>query len=581
MFRPLRPLLLVGLLVACSSDSEDSTPTDTSADAAHDTADATDDGAHDGSGDDAGGGDDASADTGEDAAQTPEVCQAVAEPSRAFDTVGPYGTRRHELAADFTVPLADGGEWTLSERWTGCESYVFVPDSLTVSDVDATSIWDEGVAGLVAASPRNAHYFFVSRRSAPAQVESAVRGMQQRVDDALADMSPQDAAHWAERLHVVAAGAGALDAWIGGVIQSGVGQLGMAIDRFQRVRGIGSLADVTRFDGSLEWPWHRNVAYAANEVRYFDFEARRQAALDAEDAVVLEFWSGDVIEQFHDIEVELPTAEELARFDTLELDFVQRCPNPNAPEPGNCGAWDYLAHLWLFDGEGESERRIELARHITTYHREGRWIVDITPALYHLREGGTRRFRWEWAPEWNVQPTATWLRFRFSNRGTGYRPVQVDELWGGRAFNADYNSDRAPIDVEIPADAARVELRAIITGHGAEARNCAEFCNHQHEFIVEGRSFYREHNDTVGNDQACAQRVDQGVVPNQWGTWWFGRGGWCPGQQVDPWIVDLTELATPGQTLSVDYFGWLSGRDPETASGTIHMSSSIVVYAER
>ena len=36
-------------------------------------------------------------------------------------------------------------------------------------------------------------------------------------------------------------------------------------------------------------------------------------------------------------------------------------------------------------------------------------------------------------------------------------------------------------------------------------------------------------------------QVSLGVVPNQYGTWPFGRAGWCPGQHVDWWEVDVTQ----------------------------------------
>jgi hypothetical protein len=267
----------------------------------------------------------------------------------------------------------------------------------------------------------------------------------------------------------------------------------------------------------------------------------------------------------------------MATFDTLELDVTQRCPDPNAREEGNCGEWNYVAHLWLYEAEGEEETRVELVRHVTTYQREGRWIVDMTPALVHLREGGTRHFRWEWAPDSNVQPTSTYLTLRFSNQDKGYQPIEIDELWGGQRFNAQYNLGREQLRVAVPETATRVELWAVITGLGAETSQCAEFCNHQHEFIVDGQSFYREH-EGAGNPEGCLETIDQGTVPNQWGPWWFGRGGWCPGQAVEPFIVDVTDLATPGEELAIDYYGWLDDEDPPENAGNILMRSFIVSY---
>ena len=31
-----------------------------------------------------------------------------------------------DVAGDFTVQQLDGSSWTFSEKWTGCESYVFL-----------------------------------------------------------------------------------------------------------------------------------------------------------------------------------------------------------------------------------------------------------------------------------------------------------------------------------------------------------------------------------------------------------------------------------------------------------------------
>jgi hypothetical protein len=275
----------------------------------------------------------------------------------------------------------------------------------------------------------------------------------------------------------------------------------------------------------------------------------------------------------------------MANFDTMEVVIEAYCPNDNALEPGNCGAWDYLAHLWLFEpeepfegsGEAPEPARIEVARFITTYHREGMYVVDATPLLAELADGGERRFRWEFAPPWNTQPTLTSVRLRFSNQGKGARPVQAVPLYGDRPFNSQYNEDRPLLNVEIPATATKVELWAIITGHGGEAFNCAEFCNHQHEFIVNNRSFNREHPE-VGNQTDCRDRVAEGVVPNQLGTWWFGRGGWCPGQEVEPWVEDVTAFVTPGETAVIDYFGLFNGQTPPDGAGNIRMTSYLVIY---
>ena len=39
---------------------------------------------------------------------------------------------------------------------------------------------------------------------------------------------------------------------------------------------------------------------------------------------------------------------------------------------------------------------------------------------------------------------------------------------------------------------------------------------------------------SAGTQWGCAGRVAAGSVPNEHGTWQYGRAGWCDGQQVGP-----------------------------------------------
>jgi hypothetical protein len=48
-------------------------------------------------------------------------------------------------------------------------------------------------------------------------------------------------------------------------------------------------------------------------------------------------------------------------------------------------------------------------------------------------------------------------------------------------------------------------------------------------------------------------QVEQGTVPNQYGTWWYGRGGWCPGKEVPLVVVDITSQVTLGADNVFEY----------------------------
>jgi len=284
-------------------------------------------------------------------------------------------------------------------------------------------------------------------------------------------------------------------------------------------------------------------------------------------------WKGETLEQFAETDVTLTTA--LDGYDTLEVEVEMRCPKADAPEPGNCGAWDYIARLAVRGGDGQN---IEIARFITSYHRETHWFVDATPMLVHLKSGGAKHFRWDFAPEWNKQPTATLLSLRFINKKKGLKPKQTIKLWDGGAFNGTYDALHPDRIVDIPVSAKRVELWALITGHGMDSdTNCAEFCNHVHRFTIGGQDFEKRHPE-AGTPSLCMSNMDKGMVPNQGGTWWFGRGGWCPGMQVDPWRVDVTAKAQPGKPATLSYHGTFAGKSPPEGSASIDGGVWLVVY---
>ena len=520
-------------------------------------------------------------DDASDAPVEPTVCETLGLDAVPWDADGPYGTHRRTTIADFELPLLDEDEdWVMSERWTGCEAYVFLPDDVYRHQTNLTSLWEDGVLGLIERSPDNAHYFFVSDATSSDAEDDATEAMRERIDDdldTLAETDPDRAAWFADRLHVVRKRRTSLDNDVETLL-GGIGRLGFGIDRFQQIRGVGSLADVTRYIGGDGWPWEASLAYIAHEAQYFNWEAERQARLDAEDAAggvtEIEVWNDVVLEEYEDAEVTFPDAAAMATFDRMELAVDAFCPNPDDVELGNCGAWDYLGHVWLLDPDGTTWH--EMARLITPYHREATYVLDATHALPWLADGGPRTIRYSFAPSWNTQPT--WTKFTIRLRDTGGEtPVEADFLFGGGGFTSAYNDGREPVTIEVPEGAARVEIRAILTGHGMNAGNCAEFCNHQHEFTADGEVFFHEHPDP-GDQEACSNSIEgTGTVPNQAGTWWFGRGGWCPGRRVDPLVSDVTDLAADG-SVTVSYRGLFNGGTPPDDSGNIEMRSWLVAY---
>jgi hypothetical protein len=504
-----------------------------------------------------------------------QACVDLGLPSKAF-VDDDAGTTRGAIGGDFEVPLLDGTTFSFRARYSGCETYVFLPDTLIENELTNDSIWERDLDDLIATSPRNVHYFFVSRRTDDAEAAASLSAMQGRVTEELAALAPADAAHWSTRLHLVRDRAALLEGWLPEVLD-GVGRAGFAIDRDQRLRGVGFLADVNRYSNALamqdKWPWSANMSYAAHEAHYMNAQEETDLRLAADGATVVNLWDGEILEQFEEIDLTLPSAAELAEFDTLEIEVESRCPLEDELEFGNCGAWDYLAIFSVYEGE----TRFEIARFITSYHRETRWVVDASSLLPLIAEGGTRRFRWDFAPEWNTQPTRTRFDLRFSNQGKATRPATTELLWTGGPFNSAYNATREPVTRTVPAGTTKTEVVSIITGHGAATNQCSEFCNHQHRLVANGEPFLREFPE-AGTEEGCIAQVSGLMVPNQGGTWWFGRGGWCPGQQVTPWIVDLTSLAAPGEDLTISYEGLFGDATPPDDAGDILLSTYLVFH---
>lgn len=495
----------------------------------------------------------------------PEVEQPPEGP--AFD-LGPYGIVPWNKAGPFVLPTTKG-DWDFEQEWGyGKESYIFLSHAQGYDYVD--QLWGSSIADLIKYSPANVHYFFMSYDK---QAVDYVTEMETKVQAVLEAMEPWEKQVWEPRFHFVTEPAHLLDNWVGQIGKT-YGYFAFAIDRFQQFRELGMLVNIS--GGSVASL--RQVVY---EVHHFNFEWRREQEL-AEDEEVITKVALFEEEQFGGskiVEIDLPDGKTMAGFDTLVVDLTMHC---SEHFDKNCGDWDYKSALYLCDVDDPAVCNTEIARWITTYKRQGRWVTDISSMLAHVQDGGTRSFR----QDNSGQSYLTTLNFRFSNRGKGMRPVAVQPMWGGGGFNLGYNPGKAPIEFELPDGTKKVELVAFITGHGwgSDAANCAEFCNHTHHFQVGSTEFVKDH-PVAGTGLGCANQVNDGTVPNQYGTWPLGRGGWCPGLDVPPFIADFTDAATPGSN-TMTYKALYQGKDydpqpaqePQGFGAQIWMTSYLVMW---
>ncbi len=506
--------------------------------------------------------------------QAVSMCQENGWTERAFLSEGAFGFKRRELAADFTIPTTQG-DWTFSEQFSGCESYVFIPDSLVVSPLDDTPLLEsqKDLKQLLSTGPRNTHYFFVSMEDS-GKVGDFTDGMDSRIEGVLSKKNEANRSWWSERLHVVTKGSPRIKNWVSDAMTAS-GQ-GFAIDRFQKLRAFGGLADVTRPSNELNsagaWPWEANLAYIGHEALYYNFEAEREDELALTDWTVRYLFVDEHLagsSKTH-VDVDLPDAATMATFDTMLIDLTHACDN-SSQEFGNCDAWDAVQKLALCRPDDPDTCDMELARYITTYHREGRWLADASQLLPWLKEGGVHRMQVQGSRHGHDNT----VRILLGNQGKGAVPFALEELWKGGSWNADYNANHPPVTIDVPADAKRVYLQALLSGHGmSDAHNCAEFCDHQHTFTVGGGSFVASH-PAMGDQEGCLKQIGLGTVPNQNGTWWYERSSWCPGKQVDPWVFDITEHVTPGQIAQISY---TTNYENPAFGGSINLATWVIYH---
>ncbi|XP_071326608.1 uncharacterized protein [Trachinotus anak] len=318
------------------------------------------------------------------------------------------------------------------------------------------------------------------------------------------------------------------------------------------------------------------------QAQWFDFYADLQTKLQSPAKVVPVF---DKVQMQGEkgavATVDLPLGS--LDFDTLELDASLSCPGRR---DSSCAQWDHTVQLFVCCDHLSPYCNMELGRWITAFHRgTGHWLTDVSP-LIPLLDRNKCTFTMKtvpWAMPWIVSLN---LRFSVSNQTGNHEeklhPYRVMTLYNGGTFDKNFNKRYQPIKFPVPASTKKVELFAVITGHGSDENGCGEFCVTSHHFLINAAFNNTRVFDSAGTALGCTMRVKEGAVPNEYGTWLYGRGGWCDGLQVNPWRMDITkQLDLSGsESNTVVYFGLFNGHDPNPAQkpGYIIMSSFLVFY---
>ncbi|QDZ17957.1 peptide-N-glycosidase [Chloropicon primus] len=364
------------------------------------------------------------------------------------------------------------------------------------------------------------------------------------------------------------------------------------------ISSTGMLAEV----GWPVWPWLASLGWAA---QYQLYESRLAQSVSEGDVVEIPIFKGNETLD-GDLEASILLPSNLLQGDQLGLDLTLWCTGSRDWE---CPEWDHVIQAFVccsrpcqacpsliwseHNTTGTEVAKAkdcgpEIGRWMTPFRRRGgRWFTDITNLKGAFSAGECRvtmqTVTWASSGSHAWRPQLS-LRIRSEQgREGGDREASLKEtltpLFGTKQFDKNYNK-RSPFHFTSPVNLVSAHIRALITGHGSDENQCAEFCaGIELFFIVNGQKFTKEFS-LAGTQLGCTEQVANGSLPNEHGTWFYGRNGWCDGQDVAPWILDITSVLMPsGENNTIEYVGLYQGADPnpQSSPGQILMSSQLVL----
>lgn len=485
-----------------------------------------------------------------------------------------------QIVPDFTVPTL-GATFYFDEVWTGNDIYLFLFKYTSSSGTSNSNVWGQNPGTFIRNLPDNTHLFYGSFDTS---YHSDVIDRRTAVENAL---NPSEETKWSNRIHYIDQRATSITGGLGDMISSINNPLYMGIDRFQMARESGSL---TSYPSGSTDPLHL-VFEPEQWNAEFPVEIRLQDP-GIEVITMMDFeyhsggWQGGYSSKRN---VTFPA--NLSSYDTLEIYHEHACDERSNRygkadgSEGGCHEWDYEANLYICDPVDVNSCGTEFVRWITTYGREGRWLTDLTPYLFMLDDNDFRQFRYGGANRGSLT-----ISFLLSNWGEDDIANSGEFAFTGGQFDGTYNDETKysrQFNFTVPNGTTRVEIVSTITGHGfgQDNQNCAEFCNHEHHYSMNGYSTAELHPIANSND-GCKQLVGEGVVANQYGSWPYGRAGWCPGQDVKQWRYDISSWAdmTGSSSNNLHYEGLFNGQEYTPSDGVgngnrnIHAEIWIVYY---
>lgn len=224
------------------------------------------------------------------------------------------------------------------------------------------------------------------------------------------------------------------------------------------------------------------------------------------------------------------------------------------PDSLRCADWDYKDQISLRrkGGVNSESRDFEIARMLTPYggafSKEWKfnWELDVTDFSLLLRDSVEIEYNHTGYEPANDRGWAVTLDFEIIKGTPAWEPISIQKIYDnsyryGDSGNSIENALK-PVSFTANRNADFARLRVVQTGHGMDKPDgCGEFCNKQRFIFFDGKLV-----DTRAIWKACG---DNPLYP-QAGTWIYDRAAWCPGNLVQPDVLNLEVV--PGKQHSID-----------------------------
>jgi hypothetical protein len=132
--------------------------------------------------------------------------------------------------------------------------------------------------------------------------------------------------------------------------------------------------------------------------------------------------------------------------------------------------------------------------------------------------------------------------------GTPERDIlSLEHLWTKTIlYNKDYENSFPPFEHTFDENVKNARFKLIQTGHGFgdDEENCSEFCQKDAFLFVNEQEIWKKN--------VWRECGDNPVFP-QGGTWLADRTNWCPGAEVVPYDIELSDYIESGGSVTLNY----------------------------